>query len=358
MIFQNTVVRFIAFFIPVKDIRDNFIKSYSRKTKFAKLRNDNKLLLKQNKHILNDIKQLYVENIETKKRLQRIETILTNNSFMGLIQVPTRPVVYLSILVIAKNEAPYLKEWIEYHKLVGVERFYFYDNDSTDNTKEVLKPYINDGTVIYHEKPGKKQMMPAYLECIHKYGRETRWLAIIDMDEFIVPVEKDSISDFLRDYEKYSAVGVNWIMFDSNGHKTKPNAHGGMLSANYTRVEKDYKDKLKGSLHIKSIVNPKVVVTIVNPHYAIYKGGAGAVTENFETVYGPFTNIHSSSKIQINHYFTKSEEEYKKRCNGGKPDSLAPKNFRENALNHRNPTNDYTIQKFLPRLKLAMGVKD
>ena len=43
-----------------------------------------------------------------------------NNFFVKL------PPVYLSIVAISKNEAPYIKEWIEYHKLVGVERFYFY----------------------------------------------------------------------------------------------------------------------------------------------------------------------------------------------------------------------------------------
>lgn len=62
---------------------------------------------------------------------------------------------YISIAAISKNEGPYIKEWIEYHKLVGVDRIYFYDNESQDNTKEVLKPYIEDGTVIYHYVQGK-----------------------------------------------------------------------------------------------------------------------------------------------------------------------------------------------------------
>ena len=51
--------------------------------------------------------------------------------------------VYLSITAVLQNEAPYIKEWIEYHRLVGVERFYIYDNESTDNVKEILKPYID-----------------------------------------------------------------------------------------------------------------------------------------------------------------------------------------------------------------------
>ena len=33
----------------------------------------------------------------------------------------------LSICAIFKNEAKFLKEWIEYHRLVGVDHFYLYD---------------------------------------------------------------------------------------------------------------------------------------------------------------------------------------------------------------------------------------
>ncbi len=138
------------------------------------------------------------------------------------------PEVYLSIVAIAKNEAPYIKEWIEYHKLVGVERFYFYDNGSDDNTREVLEPYIKDGSVVYNYCEGKCLQNLAYSDAIYKYKNQTRWLAIIDLDEYIVPVEKDNIADFLKDYEDYFAVGINWVMFDSNGYKTKPVSGGGL----------------------------------------------------------------------------------------------------------------------------------
>ena len=48
----------------------------------------------------------------------------------------------LSVVAIMKNEGPYLREWIEYHKLVGVEKFYLYNNGSTDDTVEILSPYV------------------------------------------------------------------------------------------------------------------------------------------------------------------------------------------------------------------------
>ena len=54
---------------------------------------------------------------------------------------------YLSIAAIYRNEAPYLREWIEFHKLVGVERFFLYNNESTDDHRAVLAPYVEAGIV-------------------------------------------------------------------------------------------------------------------------------------------------------------------------------------------------------------------
>ena len=262
--------------------------------------------------------------------------------------------VYLSIVCIAKDEGPYIKEWIEYHKIVGVERFYFYDNGSTDNTREVLEPYIKDGTVVYNYIEGKCFQNPAYADAIVKYKNQTRWLAIIDLDEFIVPVEKNSISEFLKDYEKYPAVGINWVMFDSNGHQTRPLSGGGLVTANYTRVKKDYNDKV--NLHIKSIVNPKKVLAIFNPHYAIYKHYKCGVNENFETIYGPFTKIHTSQKIRINHYHSKSVEEYIKKTARGNADNDKKRIYVEEYVNFSEYTFDYAIQKYLPELKKRMKI--
>lgn len=51
----------------------------------------------------------------------------------------------VSIVAILKNEAPYIREWIQYHLLVGIQHFYLHDNESTDDVYSILKPFINDG---------------------------------------------------------------------------------------------------------------------------------------------------------------------------------------------------------------------
>ena len=81
----------------------------------------------------------------------------------------------IAMVSISKNEAPYIKEWIEFHKLVGFTKFYFYDNESEDNTVDILKPYIDSGLVEYTLIKGKGRQLDAYNDAIAKHKNECRW---------------------------------------------------------------------------------------------------------------------------------------------------------------------------------------
>lgn len=48
----------------------------------------------------------------------------------------------ISICAIFKDEAPYLAEWLEHHLKIGIEHFYMYDNNSSDEYMEKLDPYL------------------------------------------------------------------------------------------------------------------------------------------------------------------------------------------------------------------------
>ncbi|MBQ3442569.1 MAG: glycosyltransferase family 92 protein [Selenomonadaceae bacterium] len=48
----------------------------------------------------------------------------------------------LAVVAIFKDEARYLREWLDYHLAAGVEHFYLYNNDSSDDYATVLAPYV------------------------------------------------------------------------------------------------------------------------------------------------------------------------------------------------------------------------
>ena len=70
---------------------------------------------------------------------------------------------------------------------------------------------------------------------------------------------------------------------------------------------------------VKSIVNPRSILKIYNPHYALHVIGSKIVNADGEPMHGPYAKP-SHNKIRVNHYYTKSYEEHIARINKGKAD--------------------------------------
>lgn len=121
------------------------------------------------------------------------------------------------VCAIFKQEAFYLKEWIEFHLLVGIEHFFLYNNNSSDNYLEVLEPYLNNGIVTLIDWPEEHPQRDCYRDCIKKYSQKTKWLGFIDIDEFVVPKKFDNLYDFLKTKEHYPSVIFYWKYFGANG---------------------------------------------------------------------------------------------------------------------------------------------
>lgn len=255
--------------------------------------------------------------------------------------------VDLSICAIIKNEGRYLKEWLEYHLMVGIECFFLYDNESTDNTFEILKPYIDNGIVLYNKIMGGGMQIPVYNDCIIRYGKFSKWLAVIDADEFILP-ECGNIQRFLEFYEEQPGVCINWVMFDSNGYENSPKDK--LVTESYTRVHKDF---CEDNMHVKTIVQPRFVKYYVNPHYPLFKFFKEKVNENFEKVHLAWTKPeqYSIKKIRINHYFSKSKEEYIEKIQRGMADSNNFRPYEDFRVNFLDGIYDSSMKKYISELR-------
>ena len=126
----------------------------------------------------------------------------------------------VSVCAIFKNEAPFLAEWIEYHRLIGFDHFYLYDNGSTDSPENVLKPYIEDGFVTLTDWKGGQMQLAAYRHFMETWKDETCWVAFIDLDEFICPIKCRDIKSFLEPFRKCPAVFLHWKLFGNGGKLT------------------------------------------------------------------------------------------------------------------------------------------
>ena len=224
----------------------------------------------------------------------------------------------LAVVAIFKNEGRYLREWLDYHLLAGVEHFYLYNNDSTDDYREVLAPYVEGGFVTLTDMPGKLPMYPAYDDAITRYRFKCRYMAFIDLDEFLYPKSAQSVAEvvaeLLAEYPQAAALGVNWQCFGSNG-QDKADYSRGVLERFTRRAPSDWivvkdKDNMTGNVTIKSIVNPRRVECWWSPHYASYFRDFYSVNANgAKTLYISGYPV-AADKIVVNHYYTKSREEY------------------------------------------------
>lgn len=223
----------------------------------------------------------------------------------------TAPQYYLAVCAIAKNEGPYFREWIEWHLRQGVEKFYIYDNESTDETKQVLEPYIKSGIVEYTYFPGSKRQLPAYDDCFERHRLDSRWIAIIDLDEFIVPMQDKSIPDFLHRMEGAAVVEINWLCYGSGGQKEKTS--GNVMD----RFRKHSLPTHKLNTHVKSIADPRRVCTMIGCHEAARISG-NAVDSHGNILKKGFRDREPQQDvIRINHYAVKSYEEFlAKRARG------------------------------------------
>jgi hypothetical protein len=234
----------------------------------------------------------------------------------------------LAVCSVFQNEALFLEEWLTLHHGVGVEKFYLYNDGSSDNFMDVLQPWIERGLVKLIDNPQGWKQLQAYDNCIKTFRMQCRWIAFIDLDEFLFsPVTRD-LRPVLRNYPDAAAIFVYWQMFGSNSHKTRPR---GSVIKNYTRCisvedmrrNRDPVWRVKnhfvtqttaGLINGKSIVNPRLVSAcgIHRPRKILI---GDCVDELGGSVHGRggHATRFSFARLRINHYWSKSQEDLKKK---------------------------------------------
>jgi Glycosyltransferase family 92 len=220
---------------------------------------------------------------------------------------------YLSAYCRFRNEARWLPEWLEYHLLVGVEHFYLMDHLSTDYPQGALEPYIQRGqvTLLHWEEelpsPGSGQdhsqvFVTMGNSVLAQYRHETRWLAVIDSDEFLVPAPTLKLVQILAGFEQYPAVAVNWQLFGTSSVAKIPTDRL-LLESLTMRAPRNYPD----NQHVKVIIQP-AFTTGLQIHNAHYAGDLSAVNTNGEQVVGPVNTPILTDKLRLHHYVLRDRE--------------------------------------------------
>ncbi len=255
----------------------------------------------------------------------------------------------VAVMAILKNEAPNMAEWLCHHMAIGVDHFFLYDNGSSDDLHEVLRPFADHGIVTTVYFPMRGLQRDANNHVVRFFGSTTEWLAYVDIDEFLVPEGDEPIGAILARYGDAEQVLVSRKEFCYGGHRTPP---AGLVTEAYREVSVDVPRVGTSAILAKPIIRPTGVVR-VGIHNATTVHGrtvntAGEPTSEEATV----IEEPSYAGLQMNHYYTKSWQEFQAKRTRA---TTSTHSFQLPDVPFDIPAQvDHVIDRWLPRTKALM----
>lgn len=269
--------------------------------------------------------------------------------------------VRLAVGAVFRDESKWLLEWLEYHRLVGVSRFYLADNNVDEaesaRSRRWLAPYLRAGLVELFPFPCRTREVQhlCYRHILHTYAAEADWLALIDLDEFLLPVRGEWLPRMLTDYEGRGVGGltVHLAVYGSSGLKKSPYLQ---LSSFTQRARLDH----PRNEVIKLLLRPRYTLDADVQHVQL-RPGCFLVDERgqFVALVNKRHRPVRSTRLRLIHYATRAREDWlRKRQRGfydltaGWPDAEWDRRFAKLDLNEEP---DETMHRYLPALRRAMA---
>jgi len=135
----------------------------------------------------------------------------------------------ICITAIFKDEYQFLKEWIEYHRLFGVDHFYLLQDETNvleeTISREVLQPYIDQGVVtLYQTKDVFPEVVPDRRRPFYdwalnqiRYENTYQWQLVLDVDQFVTLPAYSSIKELTQKFSDRDITGIT-LSIKNFGH--------------------------------------------------------------------------------------------------------------------------------------------
>lgn len=222
----------------------------------------------------------------------------------------------VALVCIARDEDNYIQEWIDYHLKLGFDDVYVYANHwnwDTSQSNVFVKPW--DGARVQDK---------AYQNFIDTLEPFYDYAAFFDVDEFLVLKQHSNVKDFIQDHiQSEGGIALNWVFFGDCNHKDKLPSY---INGEYSPIKRFiYRSDV--TISIKTIVKLKnnsmnhvhcPMLPINDTNGNIWKGPIH-----------PDINKASVEVAQINHYYTKSWEEWVAKVDRGRADNGQKRSYNE-----------------------------
>ncbi|KAK2141449.1 hypothetical protein LSH36_1095g00027 [Paralvinella palmiformis] len=190
---------------------------------------------------------------------------------------------------------PYrLIEWLEMLRLLGVDKIVMYNHSVDETTSQVLRNYGERGLVELRQigQEGVLPLLPsdafradvytlgpvALSDCMYRHMFEFQWMAVLDLDEVILPRQHRTYRDLLRKLEESSSAkkqqqqltGFKFIHVDFVLDPVlRPNPD---VEVPWQMTMSRFRQRLSvqpSTFHVKSIINPRYCTAM---HYHVCRG--------------------------------------------------------------------------------------
>ena len=205
---------------------------------------------------------------------------------------------FAGLCAIAKDESPFIREWIAYHYYIGFEKIYIYDNESQTPIRDIVSDFYDLKICDTYRLDGLSMQNTAYDLCLRDHGDEFEWLAFFDIDEFLCLKTDTDVRSLLYDYDAYPCLSVQWDLFSSSGHLGRPD---GFVTLNYT-------ESLGYNHNCKCILRPEKTTMAYSAHHFAFTDGY-AVNPAFQPGIGAYALI-ATEKVCLNHYAYRSQQDF------------------------------------------------
>lgn len=250
------------------------------------------------------------------------------------------------VLSCARGENAYIKEFVDHYLNLGFDKVILADNNDDDTLSDVLKQYIDTGTVEIFNCHGFNSFQ-VQLYSMFVSEANFKWCAFYDCDEFLELGCYTNIKEFLETV-KEDVISFNWLIYGSGGQYHKKE---GTIQDRFQEPVKPI-IMFKENSFVKSIVRgntDKWRGCWFNGSHIPYKN-RGDYSYNIGGTFVCDWQSHNHWPPRykvgyIKHYYTKSFDEWIKKSSRGWPDGTPTLNT-SNFFLCDNKTN-FPIEKYV-----------
>ena len=227
------------------------------------------------------------------------------------------------LCTLGKEENKYITEFVEYYKNYKIDKIYLYDNNDIDGEhfEDKIQKYIISGLVEIIDWRGIKGG-PTYYKimdnCYQMHHNDYDWLIFYEIDEFLYLKNFTNIKNYLKQkqFNKCDSIQLNWVHRSDNNKlffENKP------LQERFPKVGNNVnKNKLNMLCNIKSIIRGHIKNITINHNHLLSKKLKGCNGFGRPSNLSNFLSLNPDYEFYyINHYYTKTVEEFIEKMNRG-----------------------------------------